>query len=121
MAETIKEFLIHYIEETYQIKAETPWIKYPDNLVFRHKENQKWFALMLPVNANKIIYGGAKEQIPLLNIKVEENMLGSLILKEGIIPAYHMNKRHWISVFLNGVVPIEEIINLLDISYQLTL
>ena len=36
-----------YIAETYKAEAETPWVKYPNYIVFRHSNNQKWFALLL--------------------------------------------------------------------------
>ena len=37
-----------------------------------------------------------------------------------IAPAWHMNKKHWISVILNGTVPFELISALIDNSYELT-
>ncbi|MGO2514067.1 MmcQ/YjbR family DNA-binding protein [Marinomonas polaris] len=36
-----------------------------------------------------------------------------------IIPAYHMNKRHWNSVILDGDLPMGEIERLVDHSYSL--
>lgn len=36
-----------------------------------------------------------------------------------IIPAYHMNKKHWISVILDGSVPQDEIEALINDSYIL--
>lgn len=38
---------------------------------------------------------------------------------EGIIPGYHMNKRHWNTILLNGSVPDDEIERLIDHSYEL--
>lgn len=35
-------------------------------------------------------------------------------------PAYHMNKRHWISVVLDGSMPDSEILSLIEDSFQLT-
>ena len=39
---------------------------------------------------------------------------------EGILPGYHMNKEHWISVVLDGSVAIEHIHELIQDSYALT-
>jgi predicted DNA-binding protein (MmcQ/YjbR family) len=36
-----------------------------------------------------------------------------------IIPGYHLNKRHWSSVFLNGTVPATVLKQMLDSSYSL--
>lgn len=41
--------------------------------------------------------------------------------KKGFFPAYHMNKDSWISILLDGSVSEEEIKNLLDLSYKLTM
>lgn len=38
-----------YILETYPCEANHPWIKYPNNEVFRHPGNRKWFALVMDV------------------------------------------------------------------------
>lgn len=47
-------------------------------------------------------------------------MLGSLLEEKGFYPAYHMNKEHWITIFLDGSVDDEKILSLIDISYDLT-
>lgn len=38
---------------------------------------------------------------------------------EGIIPGYHMNKKHWNTVMFNGTVPDPLILELVDHSYEL--
>jgi len=37
-----------------------------------------------------------------------------------MLPAYHMNHAEWISVLLDGTVEKEKILNLLDLSFELT-
>ena len=37
-----------------------------------------------------------------------------------VVPAYHMNKRHWISVILDGGMADEDIDMLIEDSYRLT-
>jgi predicted DNA-binding protein (MmcQ/YjbR family) len=36
-----------------------------------------------------------------------------------ITPGYHLNKRHWNTVVLDGSVPEEELLDLIDHSYEL--
>ncbi|MGB9695849.1 MAG: MmcQ/YjbR family DNA-binding protein [Ignavibacteria bacterium] len=46
----------------------------------------------------------------------------SLKLRErydSITPAYHMNKKHWITIASDGSVPLEQIIFLIKNSYKL--
>lgn len=44
---------------------------------------------------------------------------GLIDLFSGVHPGYHMNKRHWITVDLDGSVPDGEIAQLIDQSYAL--
>jgi predicted DNA-binding protein (MmcQ/YjbR family) len=55
-----------------------------------------------------------------LEVKVRPEHIGSLRRKEGILPAYHMNKEHWVSVVLSGPVTPSEIHELLAESHELT-
>ena len=38
---------------------------------------------------------------------------------QDVIPGYHMNKRHWNTVFIEGDVPVPEIERMIDHSYAL--
>lgn len=38
---------------------------------------------------------------------------------EGIVPGYHMNKRHWNTVDVTGAVPNKVLLELIDRSYEL--
>ncbi len=111
--------LQQYITETYGADPEYPWAKYPSNTVFRHSNNQKWFALFMDISKDKL---GLPEKTPIhvMNVKCEPLMIGSLRREPGIFPAYHMSKTSWITVALDGSVSDEKIKWLLDISYQLT-
>ena len=36
-----------------------------------------------------------------------------------VIPAFHMNKKHWNTIILNGQIPLKQIREMIDESYQL--
>ena len=59
--------------------------------------------------------------VDVINLKNIPEMIGGLRKEEGILPAYHMNKEHWITVLLDGTVDKEEIFDLIDISFELTM
>ena len=42
-----------------------------------------------------------------------------LIDNKRYFPAYHMNKKYWCTICLDGTVELEEIYKLIDISYEL--
>ncbi len=111
--------LKQYVAEQYNADEEYPWIKFPEYCVFRHSNNQKWFALIMAVSKNKIGLNG-NEKIDILNVKCDPIMIGSLLNEKGFFPAYHMSKSSWITIALDGSVDDEKIKWLIDMSYHLT-
>lgn len=108
-----------YIAEQYNSDEEHPWIKFPGYSVFRHKNNNKWFAVVMRIAKNKIGLNG-DEIIDVINVKCDPVMIGSLLSEDGFFPAYHMSKSSWITIALDGSVDEEKIKWLIDMSYALT-
>ena len=111
--------LEHYILENYNAESDYPWLKYPHYQVFRHCNNQKWFALIMDVPKNKLGLQGA-DILDVVNFKCDPILIGSLLGEDGFFPAYHMSKANWITVALNDSVPDEKVKMLLDMSYEAT-
>ncbi len=84
--------------------------------VLRHSDTGKWFGLLISV-PDKYYAGGGDG----LNLKCPEELAHILTSEySGIIPAYHMNKKLWITVMLDSDVPREEIFKLIRLSYDIT-
>jgi predicted DNA-binding protein (MmcQ/YjbR family) len=62
-----------------------------------------------------------EEIISVVNLKSDPLLIGSLHKENGIFPAYHMNKSHWITILLDGSVEEEKLKLLLNMSYDMTL
>ena len=78
--------------------------------VMRHQSNHRIFAM---------IY--AHEGRIWVNLKAEPDYAALLCAaRPCIVPAYHMNKRHWISVILDGTLPEAELTALIRDSHRLT-
>lgn len=151
----MKDSIIKYIEDTYDVLPEYPWAKYDSNAAFRHRENRKWFALIMDVRREKLspelardagmdvfaapddymprsgrgtkrgsaaaVFAAPDAYVPVINLKIDDPAFRDMLVGEdGIFPAYHMNKEHWITVLLDGTVPFDEVIRLLEASYQAT-
>ena len=116
-AETQK--IIAYVRETYGTELEFLWKRFPENAILRHRKNKKWYAAILKVERDKLNLEG-EEKVEILNVKCDPIMKDILREKNGILPAYHMNKVHWISILLDGTIPAEEIFPLIDWSYEKT-
>ncbi len=88
--------------------------------VLRHGEGGKWFGLLMKVRGHHV-GRDADSLVDVLNLKIEpEESYAVREMCQGILPAYHMNKRHWISVLLDGSVPFELVAILMEKSYELT-
>ena len=111
--------ITEYILKKYKIKPERLWANYPDFEVFRHADNNKWFAIIMDVSGDKV--GLDKdERVDIINIKNDPELVDLLSTQKGFCRAYHMNKQHWLTVILNGSVRDEEVRNLLEDSFEIT-
>ena len=100
--------------------ADKPFDENFDTTVLRHGAGGKWFGLVMNIPKKRV---GIEEDgmVDVLNLKIDpEESYVVREMFEGIIPAYHMNKRHWISVILNDTVPMEFCEILIQKSYDLT-
>ena len=61
---------------------------------------------------------GKTGQIEVLNVK--NNQVADLLKKAGIYPAFHMNKKYWLSLPLDDTLTDTELFSLLDKSFELT-
>ncbi len=111
--------IFRYVKKMYGTEPEYPWMKYPCYAVLRHADNSKWYGLVMRAERHKLrLDGDGWEEI--MNVKCDPAMIGSLRMKEGILPAYHMNRAYWVSVLLDGSVERELAFSLLDMSFGLT-
>ena len=104
--------------ERYGAVAEYPWAKFPDFAVFRHTGKRKWFCLYMPVPSEKLDRG-EDGLTGIVNVKCRPEHIGAWRATAGILPAYHMNKEHWLSIVL-AQTPAENVWRLIDDSFVLT-
>ena len=117
---TLRKEILEYVSEQYGTVPDNPWQKYRYHQVLRHSNNKKWYGLIMRVKRPVVGLDG-NDDIDIINIKCEP-LAGDILIREGkAYPAYHMNKEHWISVLLDGTIDKEEVFNLIDISYELTM
>lgn len=115
---TQRDHIMQKILDSYGIQPEYLWADSPDSAVFRHPRSKKWFGLMMNVEKKRLHLTG-DEAVDVLNVKCDPIMIGSLRREPGFLPAYHMNKDSWISILLDGTVPDDRVMPLLDMSYDL--
>ena len=119
-AASLREEIFSYVRSKYGSDIEYLWRRYPNYAVFRHKDNLKWYGVVMDVSRNKLGLHG-KETVDILNVKADSTQLADILRqREGFFTAFHMGGPKWISILLDGTVPLEEIRGWIDMSYEET-
>ena len=105
------------VREKYGNQLEYLWEKSPDTAVLRHEDNQKWYAILMRIPWDRLDKGrdGLVEAV---NLKHDQ--VADLLSQNGIYPAFHMNKRYWISLPLDDTLTDEKVLELFERSWFLT-
>ena len=115
-----RQAVFTYIKKKYSVQPEYPWRTDHESAVFRHGDNRKWFALVMNIQGEKAGRSGSG-YVDVINLKIDDLFFRDMIIREeGIMPAYHMNKLHWVTVLLDGTVPDQRVFDLIDISFLAT-
>ena len=94
-----KQELLDHCLNTYGTSPDYPFDEDFETAVLRHGDTRKWYAIVMRVPRCK--FGqGSDEVVDVVNLKLPAEIFGSFGAAEGVYPAYHMNKFHWISVLL---------------------
>ena len=113
-----KQEFFELCSSLYMTSPDYPFEGDFETAVFRHVDNRKWFALSMQVSRRK--FGlDSDEFVDVVNLKLPIEMFGSFGVADGVYPAYHMNKLHWISVLLPDA-PDDVVRFLLNASFTAT-
>ena len=111
--------LMEYCERKFGTEPEAPWDDSPDAYTFKTAKRNKWYALFMTI-PYKSLGLAAKGTLDVVNIKLPPEKVLDLIDSVHFYPAYHMNKKHWISIALTNKLDLNEIEKLIEESYNLT-
>lgn len=113
-----KQDFLSYCLTTYGTLPDYPFDEDFETVVLRHADNRKWYALVMQVSRRKFGFD-SDEVIDVVNLKLPTEMYGSFGVADGVYPAYHMNKLHWISVLLSDA-PEDLVRFLVNVSFEAT-
>ena len=105
------------VREKYGNQLEYLWEKSPDTAVLRHEDNQKWYAILMRIPWDRLDKG-REGLVEAVNLKHDQ--VADLLSQNGIYPAFHMNKRYWISLPLDDTLTDEKVLELFERSWFLT-
>ncbi len=110
--------VMDYVNEKYGDELEFLWEKFPDNAIFRRTDNRKWYGLILTIKKSKLgVVGDDAVEIAVLRC-APENM-DTLLTQSGYFPGWHMNKKSWYTVILDGTLSDTELFGRIDESFAL--
>ena len=113
-----RQEITYFIQNEFGVQGEQLWATFPDYTVFRNQRNKKWFAIIMDIEKQKLGLKG-KGKVDIIDLKCDPILIGSLIRNNGYLPAYHMSKKSWITVLLDGSAPDEEIKDLIHLSFEI--
>ena len=113
-----KQQFLEYCLDTYGTSPDYPFDEDFETAVLRHADNRKWYAIVMKVSRRKFGFD-SDEVIDVVNLKLPTEMFGSFGVDDGVYPAYHMNKIHWISVLLPDA-PDDVVQFLVNVSFEAT-
>lgn len=111
--------IFKFAEREYQAKPDYPFQHFPHYAVLRHSGSDKWFCLVMDVPKDKLGLEG-DEIVDVVDVKCGPDQIDSIKTRRGILPAYHMNKEHWVTLLLDGSLPKNEVFDLIGTSFALT-
>ncbi len=118
VTDDLKDDFISWIKSKFGAEPDYPWPDdAPYSFVFRCP-NQKWFALVMRIKYRQLGLTG-DENVWVVNMKAEQDAIPNLVDQKSIFPAWHMNKKHWITVLLSAATDFEKLCELTQKSYEL--
>ena len=112
------------------VVKDCPWEDAPGYVVYRHGDNRKWFALKFAASKEQLLrlknddvilndYADG-EMVEIVNVKVDPEMVADVVREAGFLPAFHMNRKHWVTILLDAEVDAARLRALVEMSYNLT-
>jgi predicted DNA-binding protein (MmcQ/YjbR family) len=112
-----REEIYEYVKKQYGTVPEYLWKESPESAVLRHP-NGKWYAVIMQVEKSRLGLEG-DTKVDIIDVKCDPDMVGLLTQTYGFLPGYHMNKKYWITMLLDGTISEAKILDFLDMSYDL--
>lgn len=82
------------------------------------KDNQKWYGAILTVSGRKLGLP-TDEILEIIDLRLEKELMEQTIDNVRYFPGWHMNKKNWYTIILDGRIQTEEVCTRIDESYRL--
>lgn len=117
---SLRDDVFAWAKKKYGTAPEHLWRRYPGYAVLRHRDDQKWFALLMDVPGRRLGLD-RDDSTDILNVKLRDPLLADFLAQQpGFLRGYHISRGNWVSILLDGTVPLGEVCRWLDESYLAT-
>lgn len=112
--------IIQYIKEKYKDELEFLWEKFDDCAIWRNKQNNKWYGLIVKISEKKL--GIDSDRIvEIIDLRYQKEETQNIVDNKKVFQGYHMNKKSWITIKLDNTMNTKKIKELIDNSYNLSI
>lgn len=108
-----------YIKKEFGDSPLFLWDTAPGFGVFKNPDTEKWYGLIMNINRSKLDKTSS-EEVEVINLKLDEELICELHKTKGFYPAWHMNKKSWITLTLDETLPDKEIHKYIRMSHEYT-
>ena len=110
--------VIEYVRERFGDDPEFLWERFPDNAIWRRQDNKKWYGLIITISKNKLGFD-SNEIVEAIDLRLNPEQIAETVDHKRYFPGWHMNKKNWYTMILDGSIPTEEICRRIEKSYHL--
>ena len=110
--------IIKYVRERYGDELEFLWEKLPTTAIWRRRDTQKWYGLVFTIDKKKLEFDD-HEIVEAIDLRLGPEQMAQIVDSNQYFPGWHMNKKTWYTMLLDGSIPTEELCQRIDESYQL--
>lgn len=103
--------LVALARENWGDELEFLWKQFPDYAVLRHAASRKWYAVIMRLSRRKLGFA-SDATVEAINLRRSGDAGDPRFL-----PGYHMNKKTWMTIVLDGATPFAELADLLAASH----
>jgi len=116
----LREHLETYAKKKYGVEPEQLPFNHEDYAIFRHIDTGKWFAVFIVKPRSEFGLNGSGEA-EVVSVKVRDPLLADMLMQQpGYLRGFPSARWNWVSIVLDGTVPIEDVCQWLDESYRAT-
>ena len=107
--------LLETVRSRWNEELEFLWEDSPEYAVLRRTDTGKWYGVMMRLPGRKFgLTDDAVSEFVLL--RIPRDAADAIVADNRFLPAYHMNKRTWFAIRLDGGVGLTEILQLTERS-----